>query len=78
LHGQKTLLERDISKRDSLAGRRRDSMVDRSSKMFDPKKSKGLAASFEETTQVVTLNINICFVHLASNICNLAINYPLA
>ncbi|XP_061965316.1 LOW QUALITY PROTEIN: kinesin-like protein KIN-7O [Populus nigra] len=51
LHGQKTLLERDISKRDSLAGRRRDSMVDRSSKMFDPKKSKGLAASFEETME---------------------------
>lgn len=65
MHGQKTLLERDISKRDSLAGRRRDSMVDRSSKMFDPKKSKGLAASFEETMQMVTLNINICFVHLA-------------
>ncbi|CAK7340219.1 unnamed protein product [Dovyalis caffra] len=51
LHGQKTLLQRDISKRDSLAGRRRDSMADRSSKMFDPKSSKGLAASFDQTMQ---------------------------
>ncbi|CBI30110.3 unnamed protein product, partial [Vitis vinifera] len=51
LHGQKTLLERDISKRDSLACRRRDSVVDRSSKMFDPKRAKSHAVPFEQTMQ---------------------------
>ncbi|RVW35955.1 Kinesin-like protein KIN-7O [Vitis vinifera] len=52
LHGQKTLLERDISKRDSLACRRRDSVVDRSSKMFDPKRAKSHAVPFEQTMQI--------------------------
>ncbi|GAV72551.1 LOW QUALITY PROTEIN: Kinesin domain-containing protein [Cephalotus follicularis] len=49
LHGQRTLLDRDISKCDSLAGRRRDSVVEKSSKVFDPKKHKGLSVSFEQT-----------------------------
>ncbi|PPD86558.1 hypothetical protein GOBAR_DD16512 [Gossypium barbadense] len=40
LLGQKTLLERDINKRESLAGRRRDSVFDRNAKVFDPKKAK--------------------------------------
>ncbi|XP_004497885.1 kinesin-like protein KIN-7O isoform X2 [Cicer arietinum] len=48
LHGQNSRLERDINKRDSLAGRRRDSIVDKSSKMFDPQRPKGLAISLEE------------------------------
>ncbi|KAK4835581.1 hypothetical protein QYF36_011554 [Acer negundo] len=48
LHGQKILLERDINKRDSLAGRRRDSVVDRSSKVFDSKKGKNLGVSYEQ------------------------------
>ncbi|KAF2284436.1 hypothetical protein GH714_021858 [Hevea brasiliensis] len=51
LNGQNTRLERDISKRESLAVRRRDSVVDRSSKVFDPKKSKDLASSLELTMQ---------------------------
>ncbi|KAL2574310.1 hypothetical protein AAZV13_17G180600 [Glycine max] len=51
LHGQNSLLERDINKRDSLAGRRRDSIVERGSKMFDPKRPKGLAISLEQTLQ---------------------------
>ena len=45
MHGQNSLLERDINKRDSLAGRRRDSTVEKSSKMFDPQKPKGPAFS---------------------------------
>ncbi|XP_022747090.1 kinesin-like protein KIN-7O [Durio zibethinus] len=48
LLGQKTLLERDISKRDSLAGRRRDSVFDRNSKVFDPKKAKALEQTMQE------------------------------
>ncbi|KAK2456779.1 kinesin protein KIN-7O [Trifolium repens] len=48
LHGQNSLLERDISKRDSLAGRRRDSIAEKSSKMFDPQRPKGPAFSLEE------------------------------
>lgn len=71
LHGQKTLLERDISKRDSLAGRRRDSMVDRSSKMFDPKKSKGLAASFEETMQEDYKNLEVLAFEMEATIASL-------
>ena len=51
MNGQKTLLERDISKRDSLAGRRRDSVFDRNSKVFDPKKAKAL----EQTMQVMMM-----------------------
>ncbi|XP_061367839.1 kinesin-like protein KIN-7O [Gastrolobium bilobum] len=51
LHSQNSLLERDINKLDSLAGRRRDSIVDRSSKMFDPKRPKSLAFSLEQTLQ---------------------------
>ncbi|XP_034226435.1 kinesin-like protein KIN-7O isoform X2 [Prunus dulcis] len=43
LHGQNSLLERDMSKHDSLAGRRRDSV------MSDSKRTKNLA--FEQTLQ---------------------------
>lgn len=57
LHGQKTLLERDISKRDSLAGRRRDSVIDRSARVFDPKRAKSHAVPFEQTMQVMTMGI---------------------
>ncbi|KAB5530115.1 hypothetical protein DKX38_020196 [Salix brachista] len=71
LHGQKTLLERDISKRDFLAGRRRDSMVDRSSKMFDSKKSKGLAASFEQTMQEDYRNLEILAFKMEATIASL-------
>ncbi|CAL0321569.1 unnamed protein product [Lupinus luteus] len=49
LHGQNSLLERDINKRDSVAGRRRDSIVERSSKVFDPKIPK--SPSLQETLQ---------------------------
>ncbi|KAF3451459.1 hypothetical protein FNV43_RR07554 [Rhamnella rubrinervis] len=49
LHGQNSLLERDINKRESLAGKRRDSVS--GSKIFDPKRTKGLAVPFEQTLQ---------------------------
>ncbi|XP_042943468.1 kinesin-like protein KIN-7O isoform X5 [Carya illinoinensis] len=44
LLGQNSLLERDISKRDSFAGRRRDSVI-------DPKRAKGSSVFFEQTMQ---------------------------
>ncbi|KAL6987278.1 hypothetical protein U1Q18_013029, partial [Sarracenia purpurea var. burkii] len=52
LHGQKALLERDINKRESLAGKRHDSVVDRSSNVFDQKRGKGPTISFEQTLEV--------------------------
>ncbi|XP_042515640.1 kinesin-like protein KIN-7O isoform X2 [Macadamia integrifolia] len=50
LHGQKTLLERDICKRDSLAGRRRDSVADRrrESKAFDSNRAKVHNSPYEQ------------------------------
>ncbi|KAL3533577.1 hypothetical protein ACH5RR_007098 [Cinchona calisaya] len=48
LRGQKAILERDISKRDSVVGKRRDSIVDRSSNVFDPKRGRGLAIAVEQ------------------------------
>ncbi|KAM4079934.1 hypothetical protein ACJW30_09G152800 [Castanea mollissima] len=51
LLGQNSRLERDISKRESLACRRRDSIVDRNSKVFDSKRAKGLAVPSEQTLQ---------------------------
>ncbi|CAN1174954.1 Kinesin-like protein KIN-7O [Linum perenne] len=43
LHGQKNLLQRDISKRDSI--------MEKSSKVCDPRKAKGPASSFDQTMQ---------------------------
>ncbi|CAL5369966.1 unnamed protein product [Camellia sinensis] len=50
LHAQKSL-QRDISKRESLAGRKRDSIIDRSSNVFDPRRAKGLSVSYDQTFQ---------------------------
>lgn len=55
--GQNSRLERDISKRESLACRRRDSIVDRNSKVFDSKRAKGLAVPSEQTLQVMKLDL---------------------
>ncbi|KAJ0098595.1 hypothetical protein Patl1_20895 [Pistacia atlantica] len=48
LHSQRTLLERDISKRDSVASKKRDSIVDRGSKVFDPKRGKSFGMPYEQ------------------------------
>ncbi|KAH9606325.1 hypothetical protein KSS87_023132 [Heliosperma pusillum] len=50
LHGQKALLERDINKRESLAGRRRDSCVDRP-RAIDAKKARGQENIMQQTLQ---------------------------
>ncbi|KAM1079722.1 hypothetical protein TB2_014129 [Malus domestica] len=49
LQSQNSLLERDMNKRESLAGRRRDSVNDKGLKTSDPKRAKNLA--FEQTLQ---------------------------
>ena len=51
LHSQKAFLERDLSKRDSLAGRKRESCVDRS-RAIDSKRIKGQENIMQQTLQV--------------------------
>lgn len=48
LRNQKTILERDISKRDSVVGRRRDSAVERSSNVFELKHGRSPAIAAEQ------------------------------
>ncbi|XP_057548891.1 kinesin-like protein KIN-7O isoform X2 [Amaranthus tricolor] len=50
LHSQKAFLERDLSKRDSLAGRKRESCVDRS-RAIDSKRIKGQENIMQQTLQ---------------------------
>lgn len=65
LHGQNSLLERDINRRESFVGRRRDSVLDKSSKMGDPKKLKGLTCSFDQTLQVTKSDAKfLCILYL--------------
>ncbi|KAL6289173.1 hypothetical protein ACE6H2_006683 [Prunus campanulata] len=61
LHGQNSLLERNMNKRDSLAGRRRDSV------MSDSKRTKNLA--FEQTMQVVTMFYKFFSITILHKIC---------
>ncbi|WOG87596.1 hypothetical protein DCAR_0206826 [Daucus carota subsp. sativus] len=51
LHAQKITLERDISKQGQISERRRDSMVDRRSSIFDAKRPKGLSIAFDQVMQ---------------------------
>ncbi|XP_019429712.1 PREDICTED: kinesin-like protein KIN-7O isoform X2 [Lupinus angustifolius] len=69
LHGQNSLLERDINKRDSVAGRRRDSIVERSSKVFDPKIPKG--PSLQETLQEEYQKLEVFAFELETRITSL-------
>lgn len=58
MHGQKALLERDINKRESLAGRRRDSVA------IDSKRSKG-HVHIDQTMQVLIIEIVTSLMHSA-------------
>ncbi|VFQ71703.1 unnamed protein product [Cuscuta campestris] len=51
LHGQKATLERDINKHDSIIGRRRHSVLDRSSNAFEAKRAKGSTSLAEQIMQ---------------------------
>lgn len=52
MNGQRAILERDINKRDSIIGRRRDSVVDSSSNVFDSKRAKNSSVCVEHAVQV--------------------------
>lgn len=72
LHSQNSLLERDMNKRESLAGRRRDSVNDKGLKTSDPKRAKNLA--FEQTLQVLKMMSSLCsFImhHVGNTTCKL-------
>ncbi|XP_057983300.1 kinesin-like protein KIN-7O isoform X2 [Malania oleifera] len=71
LQSQKTLLERDISKRDSLAGRRRDSFIDRSSRGFEPKRAKGQSIPFEQTVQGENKKLEVLTFEMEATIASL-------
>ncbi|KAJ8535599.1 hypothetical protein K7X08_023319 [Anisodus acutangulus] len=51
LNGQRAILERDINKRDSIIGRGRDSVVDRSSNVFDSKRAKSSSVCVEHVQE---------------------------
>ncbi|KAF5774627.1 putative plus-end-directed kinesin ATPase [Helianthus annuus] len=55
LHSQKAILERDMTKRETIAGRRRDSVMDRSSNIFDSRKVKGSGVDQEEYRKLEVL-----------------------
>ncbi|XP_043694386.1 kinesin-like protein KIN-7O [Telopea speciosissima] len=73
LHGQKTLLERDICKRDSLAGRRHDSVADRrrESKAFDSNKAKVHNSSYEQTLQEEYKKLEVLAFEMETTIASL-------
>ncbi|KAL8238901.1 hypothetical protein R6Q59_015468 [Mikania micrantha] len=48
LQSQKSNLERDMAKRETTAGRRRDSVMDRGSNIFDSKKVKGCGVTVDQ------------------------------
>ncbi|CAM8950256.1 unnamed protein product [Rhodiola kirilowii] len=64
LQGQKSILERDISKRDSIASRRKDSVSDWNSNMHDSKKGdyqKLKASAFEMEAKIASLEEQLSF-----------------
>ncbi|KAL9237922.1 hypothetical protein vseg_012415 [Gypsophila vaccaria] len=70
LHSQKSLLERDISKRESLAGRRRDACVDRSW-AADSKKVKGQENIMQQTLQEDYGKLEVLAFEMESTIASL-------
>ncbi|KAJ4972044.1 hypothetical protein NE237_005143 [Protea cynaroides] len=73
LHGQRALLERDISKRDSLAGKRCDSVADRrrESKASDSNKAKVYNGLYEQTVQEEYKNLQVLAFEMETAIASL-------
>nr|GMD44776.1 kinesin-like protein KIN-7O isoform X1 [Ipomoea batatas] len=71
LHGQKAILERDINKHDSIVGRRRDSVVDRSSSVFEAKRAKGAAFLAEQTMQEEYKKLKVLAFEMETTIASL-------
>ncbi|KAI3408783.1 uncharacterized protein J3R85_020012 [Psidium guajava] len=65
LHGQKALLERDINKRESLAGRRRDSVA------IDSKRSKGHIVHIDQTMQEEYRKLEVLAFEMEATIASL-------
>ncbi|XP_010056124.2 kinesin-like protein KIN-7O isoform X2 [Eucalyptus grandis] len=65
LHGQKSLLERDINKRESLAGRRRDSIA------IDSKRSKGPVVHIDQTMQEEYRRLEVLAFEMEATIASL-------
>ncbi|XP_031401118.1 kinesin-like protein KIN-7O isoform X2 [Punica granatum] len=65
LHGQKALLERDINKRESLAGRRRESV------MIDSKRSRTQTVTVDQTMQEEYRQLEVLAFEMESTIASL-------
>ena len=66
MQNQNSVLERDINRRELLAGRRHDSVLDKNLKMCDPKKSKGLDQALQVTKVIFNMSVSIISVNISS------------
>nr|QWT43304.1 kinesin-related protein KIN7B [Citrullus lanatus] len=71
LGGQNSLLKRDINKRDSIAGRRRDSIIDKSSKGLDPDRAKSFVLPFEQILEEDQKKLEVFAFELEAKIASL-------
>nr|XP_016451242.1 PREDICTED: myosin heavy chain, striated muscle-like [Nicotiana tabacum] len=71
LNGQRAILERDINKRDSIIGRRRDSVVDRSSNVFDSKRAKNSSVCVEHAVQEEYRKLEVLAFEMETTIASL-------
>ncbi|KAK4485521.1 hypothetical protein RD792_008163 [Penstemon davidsonii] len=71
LQGQQVKLERDMSKRESIIGRRRDSTVDTSSNIFDRKRAKGSSALVEHAMQEEHKKLEVLAFEMEATIASL-------
>ncbi|TYK25527.1 centromere-associated protein E isoform X1 [Cucumis melo var. makuwa] len=71
LVGQNSLLKRDINKRDSIAGRRRDSIIDKSSKGLDPDRAKSFVHSYEQILEEDQKKLEVFAFELEAKIASL-------
>ncbi|WMV24061.1 hypothetical protein MTR67_017446 [Solanum verrucosum] len=71
LNGQRAILERDINKRDSNIGRRRDSVVDRSSNVLDSKRSKNSSVCVELVVQEEYRKLEVLAFEMETTIASL-------
>ncbi|XP_038905073.1 kinesin-like protein KIN-7O isoform X2 [Benincasa hispida] len=71
LVGQNSLLKRDMNKRDSIAGRRRDSIIDRSSKGLDPDRAKSFVLPYEQILEEDQKKLEVLTFELEAKIASL-------
>ncbi|XP_022935551.1 kinesin-like protein KIN-7O [Cucurbita moschata] len=71
LVGQNSLLKRDINKRDSIAGRRRDSIIEKSSKGLDPDRAKSFVLPYEQILEEDHKELEVLAFELEARIASL-------